>query len=188
MSASVVLSSTEQDKRAVSSGAAAAGIQSPALILSITQSGCRPVHREQADALSLLFRGDAMRTVVKGASLAALLMLAATGFAQNNKVKPAVGPADDKDEPGVHRMEIYNGPLRTVHYIYRGLAPSEAQAVRELERAENENILASDLLALRQQYASGERTFDAQRRFRQEQLYGYSSSEIDTGNFTAYRR
>jgi hypothetical protein len=125
-----------------------------------------------------------MRTVL---SLAGALLLAATAFAQDKQVKPAVGNAD-KQDAGVHRMEIYNGPMRSVHYVYRGLSGSEAQAVRELEMAENEAILARDMLALRQQYVSGERTFDAQRRATQEQLYGFTESSASAAAFSAYRR
>ncbi|HKB37071.1 MAG TPA: hypothetical protein VKD72_11495 [Gemmataceae bacterium] len=125
-----------------------------------------------------------MRTVVKGASLAAILLLAVSASAQDNKVKPA----NAAEEPGVHKMEIYNGPLRTVSYIYSGLSPSEAQAIRELERAENEMTLADEMLKLRMQYVSGERVFDAQRRFSQQQLYGYSSSGSESSAFTVGRR
>jgi len=122
-----------------------------------------------------------MRTVIRTTLLGAALVLAVgAAWAQNKaddpKVKPVTGDDKFKDEPGVHRMEIYNGPLRTVHYIYRGLSPSEAQAVRELERAENETTLANELLMLRLQYASGERGLDAERRFSQQQLYGFSES------------
>jgi len=154
-----------------------------------------------------------MKTVIRTALFAAALLVVSSAWADDkpnakpddkakppteeklkaptptdDKVKPAADAAAKNDEPGVHRMEITNGALRSVHYIYRGLSPSEAQAVRELERAENETILANEMLALRMQYVSGERTAEAQRRFSQQQLYGYSASEADSGSFSAYRR
>ncbi len=140
-----------------------------------------------------------MRTVIRATLLAAAVALAAgSAWAQQKpgeklpppgdpNVKPAVGPAD-QGEPGVGRLEIWNGPVRTVHYVYRGLSPSEAQAVRELERAENEMTLANDMLALRMQYVGGERVADAQRRFTQQQLYGYSASESNSGSVAYSRR
>jgi hypothetical protein len=137
-----------------------------------------------------------MRTVFRTTLLSAALLLAAgtlwaqdkPGQNKNGGVKPAVGAVDRAEEAGVHRMEIYNGPLRSVHYIYRGLSPSEAQAVRELERAENESTLANEMLALRMQYVSGERGADAQRRFSQQQLYGYTAAESEAGAISYGRR
>jgi hypothetical protein len=107
---------------------------------------------------------------------------------KDGAIKNAAGDADKAIEPGVHRMEIYNGPIRTVAYVYGGLSPSEAAAVRELERSENENILASEMLNLRTQYVAGERTFDAQRRFTQQQLFGFSGASMDTLVPTGTRR
>jgi hypothetical protein len=154
-----------------------------------------------------------MKTVIRTALFAAALLVVSSAWADDkpnakpdDKAKPATDeklkaptPIDDKakpaadvapknDEPGVHRMEIYNGPLRSVHYIYRGLSSSEAQAVRDLERAENETTLANEMLALRMQYVSGERALDAQRRFSQQQLYGYSAAESESGSFSFPRR
>jgi hypothetical protein len=54
------------------------------------------------------------------------------------KTKPTVAVSPRPGEPGVYRMEIYNGARRTVHYVPIGLSPSEVQAVLELERAENQ--------------------------------------------------
>jgi hypothetical protein len=123
-----------------------------------------------------------MRTVTRIATLTLALLLtggAAWGQNKDQGAKPAA------DEPGVHRMEIYNGPVRTVHYVYRGLSPSEASAVRELERAENENTLAGEMLNLRLQYVAGERVAEAQRRFAQQQLYGFSEGQVQSTSYSA---
>jgi hypothetical protein len=72
-------------------------------------------------------------------------------------------------------MVIYNGPVRTVHYINGGLSPAEQAAARDLERAENEAELADHLLDLRLQYVADEQALEAHRRHMQELLYGYSS-------------
>jgi len=110
----------------------------------------------------------------------ALLLAASAANAQPNGVKPAVkqeGPG------GVHRMEIYNGPTRSVEYISSGLSPSEESAVREMQRTENEAAYADDLLSLRRQYVSSERALEARRRAVQSLIYGYVSDESNT--FTA---
>jgi uncharacterized membrane protein len=122
-----------------------------------------------------------MRKLLTRAALALALLLAASAAnAQPNGVKPAVkqeGPG------GVHRMEIFNGPTRTVEFIYSGLSPSEESSVREMQRAANEALLADDLLALRRQYVRNERSFESRRHAVQELLYGYSNEESNT--FTA---
>jgi hypothetical protein len=111
-----------------------------------------------------------MRTVIRGSGCALGLLLAASAaWAQ-----PADKPADDGR--GVHRMEIFNGPVRTVHYIYGpGLAPNEAAAVRDLERAENGVALADELQQLRFEYVRNEREMERYRHHIQMLLYGYSS-------------
>src|SRR5262249_11722930 len=81
---------------------------------------------------------------------------------------------------GVHRMEIYNGPTRSIEYIYGGLSPSEESAVREMQRAANEALLADDLLALRRQYVSSERALEARRREVQTLVYGSASEASNT--------
>jgi hypothetical protein len=122
-----------------------------------------------------------MRKLLTRAGLALALLLAASAAnAQPNGVKPAIkqeGPG------GVHRMEIYNGPTRTVAYISSGLSPSEESAVREMQRADSEAALADDLLALRRQYVRNERSFETRRHAVQELLYGYAAEESNT--FTA---
>jgi hypothetical protein len=124
-----------------------------------------------------------MRKMLTGASLAlGLLVAASAAYAQPNGVKPAVkteGPA------GVHRMEIYNGPTRTIEYIYSGLSPSEETAVRDMQRADSEAALADDLLALRRQYVRNERSFETRRHAVQNLLYGYAAEEPET--FTSGR-
>jgi hypothetical protein len=73
-------------------------------------------------------------------------------------------------------MVIYNGPVRTVHYVYSGVSPSEEASIRELQRAENEVVIADQLQELRLQYVTDERALEAHRRNLQELLYGYSST------------
>jgi hypothetical protein len=111
-----------------------------------------------------------MRTVIRGSGCALGLLLAASAaWAQ-----PADKPADDGR--GVYRMEIFNGPVRTVHYVYGpGLAPNEAAAVRDLERAENAVGLADELQQLRYEYVRNEREMERYRHHIQMLLYGYSS-------------
>jgi hypothetical protein len=112
-----------------------------------------------------------MRTVSTRFGLALGLLLAATAaWAQDKKAAP---PPEERGF--VHRMVIYNGPVRTVHYINRGLSPGEQAAARDLERAENEVALADQLLDLRIQYVADEQALQAHRRHMQELLYGYSS-------------
>src|SRR5262245_55154624 len=80
-------------------------------------------------------------------------------------VKPAVlapdkgkttRPAAD-DTAGVHKMEIYEGPNRKVRY-YGGGSPGERTTLNELERAENEMDYVHNLMALKRQYVTSERT------------------------------
>jgi hypothetical protein len=118
-----------------------------------------------------------------------LLLAASTGWAQQGvkPIPPAEGgaakPAVKRaaDEPGgVNRMVIYNGPVRTVHYIYDNVSPSEESSLRDLERAENEVAVADQLLALKLQYIRDERQLQSRRTEVQRLLYGYSS-ETTTG-------
>jgi hypothetical protein len=104
-------------------------------------------------------------------TLCAGLMLASTGLAQ-------VQPAQSSD-PGVHRLVIYNGARRSVHYVTSGdsLANDQA-ALRDLERVENEAALAGQLAALRREYVDDERLLEKRRTNVQLQFYGNSS---DTG-------
>jgi hypothetical protein len=113
-----------------------------------------------------------MRTVLTRAGLAAGLLLAASAaWAQ----PPAAKPAAKDEGPNVHQMEIFNGPYRTTHYIYRGDSPSEAATLRDLERSENEVAIADELQRLRLQYVRNERDFEQRRHDVQKLLYGYNS-------------
>jgi hypothetical protein len=118
-----------------------------------------------------------MRTLFTWTS-AAVIGLLATSVAW---AQPAVKPAVQEPGPGIHRMEIWNGPMRTVHYLYQpGLSPSEVGALGEMERAENEVALSDDLLRLRAQYVRNERVMEATRHAVQKLLYGYTSSTSDS--------
>jgi hypothetical protein len=125
-----------------------------------------------------------MRTVfTQTAWVLGLLLATSTGWAQQG-VKP-IPPAEGAPKPGVrraadepggvHRMVIYNGPVRTVHYVYDNVSPSEESSMRDLERAENEVALADQLLALKLQYVRDERQLQSRRTEVQRLLYGYSS-------------
>lgn len=72
-------------------------------------------------------------------------------------------------------MVIYNGRMRTVHYVQDGLSPSDAATVRDLERAENDVAMADMVQDLRLQYLRDERELEARRHQVQMLLYGYSS-------------
>jgi hypothetical protein len=85
-------------------------------------------------------------------------------------------------EPGQHRMVIYNGTTRTVHYFVDGASPSELATLRDLERAENEAAVSDQLLALRREYVSNERFLENRRQNVQQLLYGYST-DFTTGYY-----
>jgi hypothetical protein len=84
--------------------------------------------------------------------------------------RPVVKPAVDSGP--AHKMEIYEGPNRTVHY-FAG-SPGEQSMLNDLGRAENEMDYLNQLQALRRQYVASERSFEPMRRYVQEQLYGTS--------------
>src|SRR5690348_8010996 len=77
----------------------------------------------------------------------------------------------DRDD-AAHRMVIVNGARRSVHYYPS--SPGDADSYRDLERAENEAILAGDLQHLRSQYIRDEQYLQPIRRQVQERLYGGS--------------
>jgi hypothetical protein len=124
-----------------------------------------------------------MRTVVSRltilAGLALGMLAASTASAQVKKAEPP--PAG----PDVLRMEIYNGPLRSVAYFSRNLSPGETGALRELQQAENEVAVTDHLLALRAQYAVDEQALEAQRRNLQMLLYGYNADITTSASATA---
>jgi hypothetical protein len=121
-------------------------------------------------------RGDAMGTVFSRAAGAACLALGLASVA-SAQVKPAARVSDS----GVHRMEILNGSMRSVHYVSAGMPVTEQTTLRELERAENEVALSDQLAALRRQYVNDERFMQNRRQVVQQLLYGYSSDL--TGGF-----
>ena len=62
---------------------------------------------------------------------------------------PALGQGDDDNDNnnkakkvGVHKLEIYNGELRTVHYFTDGLSEEERADVRDLQQAQNDVAFA----------------------------------------------
>jgi hypothetical protein len=79
-------------------------------------------------------------------------------------------PAASRKPAGLTTLEIYNGPVRTVHFFSSGTSRSDRGILRDLERAENEISLTDQLLALRQMYASDERNLQRQRRAILERL------------------
>jgi hypothetical protein len=101
-------------------------------------------------------------------TLCASLLFATAGFAQ---VKPA-----QSSDPGVHRLVIYNGAERTVHYVTNGESlATDPAALRDLERVENEAALAGQLAALRREYVNDEQLLEKRRTNVQLQFYGYAS-------------
>jgi hypothetical protein len=123
-----------------------------------------------------------MRTVVSRllllAGLAVGLLVAGPAHAQVKKAEPP--PAG----PEVHRMDIYNGPLRTVSYYNIGLSQGDAAMLRDLERAENEVAFTDHLLALRTQYAVDEQALQVHRFNLQMLLYGYNA-DLSSSAFAA---
>jgi hypothetical protein len=122
-----------------------------------------------------------MRTVVSRLPVLAALAL---GLLAAGSANAQVKKADTPLGPEVHRMEIYNGPLRTVAYYNRGMSQGDAAMLRDLERAENEVAVTDHLLALRAQYAVDEQALQAQRRNLQMLLYGYNA-DINTSAYAA---
>jgi len=109
-----------------------------------------------------------MRTVLTGTAVVLGLLLAAPAWAQVKK--SALG-----DGAKVHPIEIWNGPIRTVHYVYQDLSPSEESVLKELERAQNEAFIADMMTKARQAYLTTELVMEPRRRQVQYLLYGYNS-------------
>jgi len=111
--------------------------------------------------------------------------------AQGQAVRPAAqAPGDNR----VYRMEILNGPTRTVHYVGAGLSPGEMTSLNELERAENRTAYADSMLALKLQYVNGEIMNEPGRRYTQQAWYGrnlsltsYDSSYANLGGYPGGR-
>jgi hypothetical protein len=102
-------------------------------------------------------------------ALALGLLLAAPAWAQEK----------DKDKPakdGAHRLEIYNGPARSVHFFADGLTTGERASLADVQRLENEMAYTDDLARLRAQYIRDERELQRRRTIVQNLLYGNSST------------
>ncbi len=86
---------------------------------------------------------------------------------------PKAAPVEKSAPASVHRIVIFEGPNRSVHYVASGNLPiGDRLAAHELERAENELTYVHELQRLKQQYVNSERIMEPQRRYVQEQLYG----------------
>jgi hypothetical protein len=109
------------------------------------------------------------RGVAAVAALAVTVALAPPVGAQ----QPAK-PASD-NEARVHRMEIWNGPARSVHYFSQGTSPGEESALRDLARAEENLAVEDQVLGLRRLYLRNERVLEQRRGQVNPLLYGYSS-------------
>jgi hypothetical protein len=77
-------------------------------------------------------------------------------------------------EPAVHRMEINNGPVRTVRYFGRNLSPSDDAMLRSLEWTENELSYVRNLQETKKQFVETERRLEPVRRQFALQNYGVS--------------
>jgi hypothetical protein len=82
------------------------------------------------------------------------------------------------------KMEIFEGPNRTVRYFSPG-SPGEQATLNDLERAENQMTYLKDVQRLMHQYVTSERTLEPMRRYVQEQLYGTSISTSNYNTATA---
>jgi hypothetical protein len=120
-----------------------------------------------------------LRNAAAVAALAVTVCFGARAGAQ-----PPAKPAAD-NEARVHRMEIWNGPVRSVSYFTQGYSPGEESALRDLGRAENELAIADDVQGLRRLYLRNERILEQRRGQVNPLLYGYSS-EYAAGLFPGY--
>ncbi len=130
-----------------------------------------------------------MRTIMvkwmRGAAVVLGAAVATTCFGQQPVRPAALGPPKEQpvrpavaDGDGVSRMEIYEGPNRTVYY-FGGASSSERATLSDLQRAENEMDYLNKLQTLRRLYVNNEITLQPQRLYVQEQLYG---TQISYGN------
>jgi hypothetical protein len=123
-----------------------------------------------------------------GVALGAVLVTAAPGQQPTAPLPapiirpPIVTPAPERgvrpaaaEAGNAYKMEIFEGPNRTVRYFAPG-SPGEQAQLMDLERSENEVAYLRDLQALRRQYVTSERTLEPMRRYVQEELYGTSIS------------
>ncbi len=96
----------------------------------------------------------------------------------------AQSPAPVQTDPGLHKMVIYNGATRTVHYFAPGSSPAEQTALKQLEQAENQMTLNDSLQSLKQQYVNTESQMEARRREVQRKLYGLSINDRTSSSAT----
>src|SRR5438128_765192 len=93
-----------------------------------------------------------------------LVVLLAAQASAADDVKPAANNA----QSGVHRMELYNGSVRTVAYFGNGLSQGDQNTVNDLQHAENavarEQVFGDQVSRLRREYVRDEFTTE---RFRQ---------------------
>lgn len=87
-----------------------------------------------------------------------------------------VGAQEKPAEPRTHKLEIFNGPVRTVHYYADGLSTGERASLSDLQRLENEMAFTNNLANLRNQYVRDERDMQRRRFTVQNLLYGNSTS------------
>lgn len=116
-------------------------------------------------------------TTWPGIAACLALALASTAGAQEKQ------PAQTKDTAS-HRLEIYNGPYRTVHYFADGASAAEQDKLRERERTENEAALTDQVHALLRQYVADESLLERRRRDVQWLYYGHSN--VTTSTFSPY--
>lgn len=83
---------------------------------------------------------------------------------------------DKQPEQRTHKMEIFNGPVRSVHYYADGLSTGERASLSDLQRLENEMAFTSNLANLRNQYIRDERDMQRRRFTVQNLLFGNSST------------
>jgi hypothetical protein len=80
-----------------------------------------------------------------GLLLPALLLLAAAAPVR----------AQEDEKPTVHRLSIFNGSERTVHFYAKGLNPNEQATLRALEQAENDLSTAENEQRTREERPAG---------------------------------
>jgi hypothetical protein len=119
-----------------------------------------------------------MNPLRRGAGVGTAIALAAclTLPAQAQPVKPAA-----QNDAAFHRMEIWNGPVRTIHSFSHGFSPGEEAALRDLERAESGLAIADEVQGLHRLYLRNERVFEQRRGQVNPLLYGYSSESAGGG-------
>jgi hypothetical protein len=100
-----------------------------------------------------------------GSATCILLALVGTANAQEKQ----------QESKASHRMEIYNGPYRTVHHFADGASEADQAKLRDAEQRENEVAVTNQLNALLRQYLADESVLQRRRRAVQLQYYGHSN-------------